>query len=123
MRENSATNLSHSAYPEVPRPAGADYDRTCIDNWETSDGRPYRLVWSRPLPIDNAWVVPVPGFADTDVRVVVTQFLDGSIATIGDDAPLVYVGGDDYTPESARALGAAIIAAADLAEQWTGVQR
>ena len=49
---------------------------------------------------------------------VVTQFADGTIGTAEPDAPLVYIGQDDYTPESARALAAAILAAADLADKW-----
>lgn len=90
------------------------------DGWEGHAGGVYRLVWSLPLPLGAPWKQPNPGWADNDVRVVVTQFADGTVGTGGDDKPLVYVGQESFSPESARALSAALLAAAGLADQWTG---
>jgi len=93
----------------VPLPLGADAERT--DNWETNDGVTSRLVWSLPNP-------NVQQFSH-DVRIVVSQRLDGSI--IIDDPteePLVYVDGQDYSLVRARILACALIQAADLADRW-----
>lgn len=98
---------------DVAPPPGADL--TWIDEWAPHDDTLYRLVWSKAV---GGWSKPVPGFSDEDVRVVVTQFADGSIGASGDDAPLVYCGQDDYTPTEARLLAKALVAAADLADEW-----
>lgn len=102
-------------FNEVALPPGAD--PTWVDEWALhDDGIAYRLVWSRPMP---GWSKPVPGFSDEDVRIVVTQFADGSIGTSGDDAPVVYCGQADHTPSSARLLAQSLVTAADLADEWT----
>ncbi len=73
-------------------------------------------MWSKPFEPDSG----------LDIRVVVVQFEDGTIADgedDPDDAALVYLANSDYHPEDARALAASIIRAADLADQWAGVKR
>ncbi|TQK27894.1 hypothetical protein [Arthrobacter sp. SLBN-53] len=101
---------------DIPLPPGADSNPDCLDDWQpTEDGRRnYRLIWS-------------PSYEPClDIRVVVVQFDDGSIADGDDnpdDAPLVYVGGSDFLPEDARAIAQSIIRAADLADEWAGVKR
>ncbi|PQP38799.1 hypothetical protein [Mycolicibacterium austroafricanum] len=89
-----------------------------MDDWQPAyeDKRVYRLVWSKPFEPDSG----------LDIRVVVVQFDDGSIADGDDDpddAPLVYIGGSDFHPDDARALAASITRAADLADQWAGIKR
>lgn len=102
----------------VPLPPGADDSQ--VDDWEINeDGRPSRLVWSRPLPFDAPWADHGDGWGDTDVRIVVTQFPDGRIGdTENVDGPEVYVGMQSYSVCAARDLAAVLLAAADLAEQW-----
>lgn len=130
MRENSATHqptsthaglpdgvdqaypIADSLGPQVALPP--DADDTDIDEWQPDeDGKPaYRLVWSRSYNPQRF-----------DIRVVVVQFEDGSIADgkdDPDDAPLVYIGGDEHLPADARAIAAAITRAADLADRWVG---
>lgn len=107
--------------PDVSLPPGADAN---WDNqWENDEGRAYRIVWSNPLPLNNPWTEPNPGWRDNDVRLAVTQYGDGTISDATDDPgdrPLIYVGGESYSIESARALSAALLDAANLAEEWTG---
>lgn len=101
---------------DIPLPPGADVDPDSVDDWQPAeDGRrAYRLVWSKPYE------------PCLDIRVVVVQFDDGSIADGDDhpdDAPLVYIGASDFLTEDARAIAASIIRAADLADEWAGVKR
>ena len=101
-------NDSTLAQPtDVPLPIGHDPEMMADTTWEANgDGHYYRCVWS-------------PTFEPClDIRVVVTQFIDGSIGTEYDDAPLVYIGCEDFLPEDARAIAASIVAAADLADEW-----
>jgi hypothetical protein len=85
----------------VTYPAGAE----AVDEWQ--EGPPaYRCIWSRPFNISD------------DVRCVVIQYADGTIAAEGDDRPLVYIGGSDYELADARALADAIREAADQADRW-----
>jgi hypothetical protein len=99
-------------YPaDVALPDGADPDMMADTTWEapaTTGGQHYRCVWS-------------PSFEPClEIRAVVTQFADGTIGTEYDDAPLVYIGCDDFHPDDARAIAKSINAAADLADRWAG---
>jgi hypothetical protein len=101
--------MSKAQATDVALPIGADPER--IDNWETDDGVTSRLVWSLPDPRTQRF--------SHDVRIVVSQLLDGSIIT--DDAteePLVYVDGEDYSLAHARILALALIEATELADRW-----
>jgi hypothetical protein len=92
--------------PPIQLPVGADPD---ISDWcdhPESGAANYRCVWTPSMT--------------GDVRGVVIQYGDGTIATKGDDAPLVYIGGDDYRPDEARAIAAAICRVADRVEAWAG---
>ena len=98
---------------EIQLPDGADPD---VDDWQPAENgkRPYRLVWSPPYE------------PCLDIRVVVVQFDDGSIADgedDSDDCPLVYISNTDFHPDDARNLAASILRAADLADQWAGRKR
>jgi hypothetical protein len=96
-------------YPALP--VGADPEFADDTDWQPAyDGYPaYRCVWSPPFN------------KGLDVRAVVTQLLDGTIETDGEDAPHIHIGSDHYyTPEAARELAAQICAAADLADRWAG---
>jgi hypothetical protein len=106
--------MTVTQYPDVALPDGADLTHM-DDEWESAeDGRlAYRCVWSKSF--DDS--------PDADIRAVVIQFDDGTIATDGADAPLVYIHGSDYLPEDARKIAEAIVRAANLADQWAGVQR
>lgn len=85
-------------------PAGADPEHS--ERWEPDgEGGLYRLVWS-------------PSLGSDDMRVVVTQHDDGVV-----DEPEVWHGCASWTPAAARAAGMALLAAADLADQWTGAVR
>lgn len=97
---------------DIAVPEGAD--ETHVDDWQPAEGdKPvYRLVWSKPFD------------SSLDIRLVVVQYEDGTIAdgeADPDDAPLVYIASDDYFPDDARALAASIIRAADLADQWAAL--
>lgn len=107
--EKGSTMMTRSTdtTPDVPLPPGAvpPYD------WEsglTPADPKWRCIWSPPME------------ESIDVRCVVTQYLDGTIANEGDDAPLVYIGCDDFLTDDARAIAKSIIAAADLADRWAG---
>ena len=97
----------------IQLPEGADPD---VDDWQPAEHgkKAYRLIWS-------------PSFEPClDIRVVVVQFDDGSIADgedDPDDCPLVYISNSDFHPDDARALAASIVRAADLADQWAGRRR
>src|SRR5690349_13229993 len=106
---NSKWSRQMTAPTTTDLPAGADPENS--DYWDTSDAVAYRLIWSRPQPLPDE-------LARENVRAVVVQYADGRIATDGDDAPLVYCGGSDYSVTTARALGNALLAAADLADEW-----
>ena len=107
----AATSQASTSESGVSPPAGAV--PPAEDDWQhPGDGSPaYRYVWSEQFD------------AATEVRAVVCQYDDGRIGAEGDDAPLVYVGPDECSPADARALAAAIVRAADLAETWAGVAR
>lgn len=94
--------------PDIPFPPGADPDYT--EGWEPAENgkSAYRLVWSKPFD------------AITRIRAVVVQYADGTVATEGDDAPLVYLGSDDFLPDDARAIAQTLVDAADLADKWAG---
>ncbi|OBG36195.1 hypothetical protein A5671_21700 [Mycolicibacter heraklionensis] len=100
----------NTAY-SVPLPPGADPRRS--DLWEDVDGVPLRQIWSVPMPL--------PETIDVDVRVVCTQAGDGHIIT-GDPNEPVAIHWEDtgYSPAVARQVAAAILEAADLADQWGG---
>lgn len=92
----------------IALPPGADPKWT--DAWEIVDGVPLRQVWSTPMPA---------GSSDLDVRVVCTQAGDGQIITDDPAEPVAIHWGDTgYPPAVVRQFAAAIIAAADLADQW-----
>ncbi len=96
----------------VPLPPGADLE--WVDAWqENLDGVQYRLVWSGPAELRE-------GISDLDIRAVVTQYQDGSIATDGEDHPEVYVGDTSYTPADAFLVANAIIKAVFQAVRWSG---
>jgi hypothetical protein len=103
MRENSATHLPQST---VPLPVGA----AGPSDWQIDEGVINRPVWSQPMTL--------PDHLSYDIRVVVTLLVDGSLVNEPGDAPLVYMGCEDYSPEDARTLAQAILLAADLAEGW-----
>ncbi|WP_396929202.1 hypothetical protein [Mycolicibacterium sp.] len=114
MRENSATTTPQF---NAPLPAGAD--PTHVDNWERFDRGFYRLVWSEPMPLPER-LAP-----HHDIRVVCTQVPDGTVVTDdpANEGPFVYFCDQDHTPGGVRALAQALLAAADLADRWAGVQR
>lgn len=92
-------------------PAGVE--ATDVDPWEPAgvDYPEYRMFWSKSLHA-KLWV-----------RVVGVQYADGSVAATGSDAPLVYIEHNEFTPRAVRDLAAALLAAADLAEEWAGSSR
>ncbi|GAA1681618.1 hypothetical protein MMUR_05560 [Mycolicibacterium murale] len=96
---------------DVQLPAGIE--PADVDQWEPAgvDYPAYRMFWSKPLH-PKLWV-----------RVAGVQYADGSIATAADDAPLVCIDNDEFTPAAAREVAAAIVQAADLADAWGGVPR
>ncbi|BBZ04879.1 hypothetical protein MCHIJ_43160 [Mycolicibacterium chitae] len=101
--------MTTTAHPDIAPPPGADASYT--DDWQSpTDGAPgYRCVWS-----------PEFSRGKEDIRCVVTQFEDGTVATEGDDGPHVYLNDSGHTVADARRIAKAILAAADLAEQWAG---
>ncbi|BBZ57062.1 hypothetical protein [Mycolicibacterium phocaicum] len=92
---------------EIALPDGADPEFS-EGEWEADIDSPtgwYRCVWS-------------PAFGNDDVRVVATQYLDGSLGT-AEESPHVSLGsGEAITPAEARKAAAALNAAADLADKW-----
>ena len=75
-------------------------------------GNPERLVWSTPMPLpDNLG-------ASFYIRVVATQRVDGTLVPDGADAPAVYIDHGPYSPTDIRTVAQAMLAAADLAEEW-----
>lgn len=92
----------------VPLPDGSDpehSDSTWIADIEVPSGW-YRTFWSPELGGDH-------------VRVVADQYVDGSIGDVS-----VSLGSCEViTPTAARETAAALIAAADLADQWKGSVR
>lgn len=105
--------------PDVALPTGAD--PSWRDEWQDyGDGRAYRLVWSPAMP---GW--SRPGFQKgdvQDVRVAVTQFSDGTIGTDGDDEPMIHADDAGMSVAETRRFSRALLAAADLAEEWSGLQ-
>lgn len=86
-------------------------DSNAVDEWQIdkTGGYPtYRCIWSTPLSNDSRY----------HLKVVGVQLIDGSICMEPGDAPAVYLDHEPMTPEAARAMAAALIAAADLAERW-----
>ncbi len=74
-----------------------------------------RLIWSDEQPLPEH-------LAEHCIQAVVAQRPDGSIVL--DDpslAPRIYILDGAHTTEDARALAAALVSAADLADRWTGV--
>lgn len=61
---------------------------------------------------------PVAAVAGVEVRGVVVQWADGTVAADGNDRPRVFLDDTQYDLDEARALADAIRAAADLAESW-----
>ena len=97
----------------VDLPIGADTSVEYNYNWQPAepDYPAYRTVWS-------------PYFDEkAGIRAVATQLADGTLCTDGDDAPHVYIDMDAYTPADARALAAALTAAANLADLWASLAR
>lgn len=105
--EASARNPLSVGGPALP--LGADPEGA--DDWQPGqDGLPaYRCVWSPPVA------------RDVDIRAVVFQYLDGHVATEGDEAPTVYIGAEDYRTDDARRIAQKIIEVADLADRWAGI--
>jgi hypothetical protein len=96
----------------IPLPNHADPQTA--DEWQvdrTGDSPTYRCVWSTPFSEDH------------NIRVVGVQWTDGSLCTEGPDAPSVYMDHEPLPTNEARALAAALNAAADLADQWSEVPR
>jgi len=69
------------------------------------------------VPVD---VPELPAGAESAVSDWRCQAVDGSILVSGDLAPCVYFHGETYSIAQAWDLGAALIAAADLANDWAG---
>ena len=99
------------AIPDCALPVGADAGYT--DSWQPpyKSDPAYRCVWSRAFDDVN------------DIRTVVVQYADGTIATESNNAPMVFLGGNGFHPDEARVMAGALLAAADLADQWSGVKR
>ncbi|SIL06772.1 hypothetical protein [Mycobacteroides abscessus] len=96
---------------DIGLPTGADPEE--VDDWQVNDdGSRYRHVWSGPADLPE-------GISDLDIRCVVTQYEDGSIAHDGEDGPEVYVGTSSYSPTAAFLVASAIIQAANQAFQWS----
>ncbi|UHJ58027.1 hypothetical protein LT337_15620 [Mycolicibacterium fortuitum] len=51
---------------------------------------------------------------------MVVQWGDGTIATEGDDAPLVYINASSYSPDEARTIAEGIRKVADQVDRWAG---
>ncbi|MEN4420639.1 hypothetical protein [Mycobacteroides chelonae] len=95
---------------DVPLPINADPEEA--DDWQVNnDGSHYRHVWSGPADLPE-------GISDLDIRCVVTQYEDGSIAAEGADAPEVYVATSSYSPIDAFLVALAIVKATTQALQW-----
>lgn len=97
--------MPETATSAVPLPEGANPEDA--DEWSGLDNDTYRCVWTRT-------------HENYDIRGVVVQWSDGTIATEDDDAPLVYIGADDYHPDDARVIAAAIVRVADQVDAWAG---
>ena len=97
--------------PPTPPHADTEY----LDPWELFGRDAIRGVWSAALPLGAPWYGESNG---EDVRIVADQLDSGELGTTPDGPIRVLLGSRTYTPEAARQLGAALVAAADLAEQW-----
>ncbi|QQG99531.1 hypothetical protein HBE99_24005 [Mycobacteroides chelonae] len=95
---------------DIDLPTGADREE--VDDWQVNpDGSRYRHVWSSPAELRD-------GISELDIRCVVTQYEDGTIAADGEDAPEIYVGDSSYAPSDAFFIASAIIQATTQAFQW-----
>jgi hypothetical protein len=101
------TVTRHADYPQLP--PGADAEGS-VDDWIADRGVTSRLVWSKPMPLPEH-------LTGHNVQAVVTQLADG---TVYHDCESVFVGGLGWTLDDARSMAAAITAAADLVDSWTG---
>ncbi|MED5815730.1 hypothetical protein VST63_25505 [Mycolicibacterium sp. 050232] len=101
--------MTVSTHPAWPLPLGADPDNS--EDWQeaTPTEPAYRCVWT-----------PAAAGPETDIRGVVVQWGDGTIATEGDDAPLVYINASCYQPDEAREIADAIRTVADQVDRWAG---
>lgn len=99
-----------SAYT-VPLPPGADPKWS--GDWECVDGAPLRTIWSRAF-----YTTP-----DTDIRAICTQRGDGAVI-VGDPHEQlgVHFGDIGLSAAEARQFAAALLKAADLADQWASRQ-
>ncbi len=101
--------MSAAIRSDVALPPGTDSN--AVDEWQidrTGEYPTYRCIWSTPLSNDSRY----------HLKVVGVQLADGSMCVETGDAPAVYLDHDPMTPEAARAMAAALNAAADLAERW-----
>jgi hypothetical protein len=63
--------------------------------------------------------MPLPEeIGNYDIRVVASQSPDGAVIVDSVEGPFVDLDGETHSPDSARLLAGALIAAADLADQW-----
>lgn len=96
-----------AAMSAIALPPNSDPDM--VDKWEvdpTGEYPTYRCLWSNLL------------YASPSIRVVGIQLADGSMCLDDGDAPAVYLDLEPISTEAARAVAAALNAAADLAESW-----
>lgn len=96
----------------VPLPPGADPKWS--GDWECVNGAPLRTIWS------SAFYAT----ADTDIRAICTQRGDGAVI-VGDQHEHLGVHFGEVGPLSAaeaRQFAAALLKAADLADQWASRQ-
>ncbi|MFL0276986.1 hypothetical protein [Mycobacterium sp. SMC-19] len=95
----------------VPQPPGADPGHT--DEFETDDttGITSRCVWSPTFELP----APLP---DLGIRVGAVQLDDGTLVIEGPEAPRIFADSGNYSAADARALAGALLAAADLTDQW-----
>ncbi|MDP7731499.1 hypothetical protein [Mycobacterium sp. TY813] len=96
--------------PDPALPPGADPEN--VDGWDC-EAPSTRLVWSTPMPLPDH-------LECYDIRLVASQRRDGTIVSSDADGPLVYIGGEDYTPNDARLVADALVKAANLADKWGG---
>lgn len=96
---------------DVALPAGADPNM--VDEWQidnTGEHPTYRCVWSTPF------------YPEPMLRVVAVQLATGDMFLEEGDKPAVYMDHTPMSPADARALAAALTAAADLADSWINAE-
>lgn len=106
MPGSTTTNL----YPDVPLPAGVQW----ADNWQdVQSTTPWRVIKSAERRVSGC---------DVTVYATAVQWADGTLEHSGLDAPHVTVDGLDYydglTSAQARQLAAAVLNAAEQADEW-----